>query len=68
LAVLAPWGFVAYIPPLIRAGLEGYKGLVIDALLVPTIVITLASYAAGLRTRLAVRASRPVEGLPARTE
>ena len=26
LAVLAPRAFVAYIPPLIRAGLEGYKG------------------------------------------
>jgi len=48
--------------------LEGYKGLVIDALLVPTIVITLASYTAGLRSRLAVRAPKPVEGLPVHTE
>jgi hypothetical protein len=47
-AVLAPWGFVAYIPPLIRAGLEGYKGLIIEGLLVPAIVMTLASYGHGL--------------------
>ncbi|HMZ54200.1 MAG TPA: hypothetical protein PKV55_07300 [Nitrospira sp.] len=68
LAVLAPWAFVAYIPPLIRAGLEGYKGLLIDALLVPTLVITVASYAAGLRTRMTARVPRPVEVLPVRTE
>jgi hypothetical protein len=59
---------VAYIPPLIRAGLEGYKGLVIDALLVPTMVITVASYTAGLWSRMTVRAPQPVEGLPVRTE
>ena len=40
------------IPPLIRAGLEGYKGLVIDGLLVLTLVITIASYGNGLFTRL----------------
>ena len=68
LAVVAPWAFVAYIPPLIRAGLEGYKGLLIDALLVPTLVITVASYTAGLWPRLTVQAQRPVDGLPVRTE
>lgn len=68
LAVLAPWAFVAYIPPLIRAGLEGYKGLLIDALLVPTLVITLASYASGLWTLLMVRTPRRLDGLPVRTE
>lgn len=51
-AVLAPWGFVAYIPPLIRAGLEGYKGFVIEGLLVPTVVITIASYGSGLFKRV----------------
>ncbi len=68
LAVLAPWGFVAYIPPLIRAGLEGYKGLLIDALLVPTLVITLASYGSGLFSRLAIKASRTADSLPVRVE
>lgn len=68
LAVLAPWAFVAYIPPLVRAGLEGYKGLLIDALLVPTLVITVASYTAGLWSRVMARAPQPIEGLPVRTE
>jgi hypothetical protein len=47
-AVLAPWGFVALIPPLVRAGPEGYKGLVIEGLLIPAIVLTAASYGHGL--------------------
>ncbi len=60
--VLAPWGFVAYIPPLIRAGLEGYKGLVIEALLIPTLVVMAASYRPGLFVRLFVPLPPPVEG------
>ncbi|MBK9112920.1 MAG: hypothetical protein IPM88_14940 [Nitrospira sp.] len=51
-AVMAPWGFVAYIPPLIRAGLEGYKGLVIEGLLVPMLVVSIASFGSGLLARL----------------
>lgn len=67
-AVLAPWGFVAYIPPLIRAGLEGYKGLVIEGLLVPTIVITIASYGTGLFSRMFSALPPTAAGAPARTE
>ena len=67
-AILAPWGFVAYIPPLIRAGLEGYKGLVIEGLLVPTIVITIASYGSSLFTRLFSTLPPAADGTPARTE
>lgn len=51
-AVLAPWGFVACIPPLVRAGIEGYKGFVIDGLLIPTVTITIASYGSGIFNRL----------------
>lgn len=68
LAVLAPWAFVSYIPPLIRAGLEGYKGLLIDALFVPTLVVTLASYGSGLFSRLVVKAAPPSDRLPVRGE
>lgn len=34
-ATVAPWLFVAYLPPLIRAGPESYKGFVIEAVLIP---------------------------------
>ena len=35
LAVVGPWAFAAGLPPLIRAGPEAYKGLVIECLLIP---------------------------------
>src|SRR5579871_898490 len=41
-ATVAPWLFVAYLPPLIRAGPEGYKGLVIEAFLIPVGTLALA--------------------------
>lgn len=34
-AVIAPWLFVANLPPLIRAGPEGYKGFIIEAVVIP---------------------------------
>lgn len=34
-ATLAPWVFAAGLPPLIRAGPEGYKGFLIEGLLIP---------------------------------
>ena len=34
-ATVAPWLFVAYLPPLVRAGPEGYKGFMIEAVLIP---------------------------------
>lgn len=37
---------------LIRAGLEGYKGLVIEGLLVPMLVVSIASFGSGLLARL----------------
>jgi hypothetical protein len=41
-AVVAPWLFVAYIAPLIRAGPEGYKGFAVEAVLIPLFSLTLA--------------------------
>ncbi len=43
LAIIAPAGFVSFIPPLIRAGPEAYKGMVIEAFLIPTLIVFLAS-------------------------
>ena len=40
--VIAPWTFVAGIPGLIRSGPEGYKGLIINSLLVPTCILVVA--------------------------
>ena len=42
-AIIAPWLFVAYLPPLIRAGPEGYKGWILEAVLIPVAVLTLSS-------------------------
>jgi len=40
--VIAPWTFVAYLPVLLRNGIEGYKGVVLEAFLIPTMAIALA--------------------------
>jgi hypothetical protein len=52
-AVVAPWLFVAYIPPLIRAGPEGYKGMLIEAFLIPIGALALACRPKKSRRRLA---------------
>jgi hypothetical protein len=41
-ATTAPWLFVAYLPSLVRAGPEGYKGFVIEAVLIPVGTLLLA--------------------------
>jgi hypothetical protein len=41
-AALAPWMFAAYVPPLVRAGPEGYKGFLLEAALIPVAVLALA--------------------------
>jgi len=41
-AAIAPWVFAACLPPLIRAGPEGYKGLAIDGVLIPMAVLAFA--------------------------
>ena len=41
-AVIAPWVLVAGLPPLIRAGPEGYKGLLIESFLIPLAVLLAA--------------------------
>jgi hypothetical protein len=39
---VAPWLFVACLPPLIRAGPEGYKGFLIEGVIIPVGVLALA--------------------------
>jgi hypothetical protein len=41
-ATVAPWLFVACLPPLIRAGPEGYKGFLIEGVLIPVSVLAFA--------------------------
>ena len=41
-AIIAPWVLAAGLPPLIRAGPEGYKGLVIESFLIPLGVLVVA--------------------------
>ncbi|MEO8048883.1 MAG: hypothetical protein ABI833_00585 [Acidobacteriota bacterium] len=41
-AIIGPWVLVAGLPPLIRAGPEGYKGLLIESFLIPLGVLLVA--------------------------
>ena len=56
--ILAPWVFVAGIPGLIRTGIEGYKGLAIDAFLVPTLSLALTHIAKASMDRVVMPARR----------
>jgi hypothetical protein len=38
-AIIAPWLFVACLPPLVRAGPEGYKGWIIEGVLIPVVTL-----------------------------
>jgi hypothetical protein len=51
-ATVAPWLFVAYLPPLVRAGPEGYKGFVIEGVLVPLFTLAFACRPRKQRSRL----------------
>src|SRR5262249_12059446 len=50
LGILAPWMFVAEIPTMMRAGPETYKSLLIEAILIPTVVLSLAVRRGYVRT------------------
>lgn len=50
-AAVAPALFVAYLPPLVRAGPEGYKGFVIEGVLVPLFTLAIACRPRKLRRR-----------------
>jgi hypothetical protein len=52
-ATVAPWLFVACLPPLIRAGPEGYKGFLIEGVLIPVSVLGFACRPQKVRIPLA---------------
>lgn len=62
LTAVAPWMFAAYIPSLIRAGPEGYKGLIIEGFLMPTLVLTVASYRWGVFLRSPAEPRQSISG------
>jgi hypothetical protein len=43
LAIIAPAGLASFIPPLVRAGPDAYKGLLIEAFVIPTVIILFSS-------------------------
>ncbi|MGH9646557.1 MAG: hypothetical protein ACRD4E_07050, partial [Bryobacteraceae bacterium] len=49
---VAPWLFVACLPPLIRAGPEGYKGFLIEGVVIPVGVLALACRPKKIRASL----------------
>jgi len=51
--VVAPWLFVACLPPLIRAGPEGYKGFLIEGVMIPVGVLAMACRPQKIRNPLA---------------
>ena len=53
-AAFAFWSFTGYIPLLVRGGPEGYKSAIVEGLLVPTLIMAIASL------RLVRRSNRPV--------
>jgi hypothetical protein len=52
-ATVAPWLFVACLPPLIRAGPEGYKGFLIEGVLIPVGVLACSCRPKKMRAPLA---------------
>ncbi len=56
-AIIAPWMLVAGLPPLIRAGPEGYKGLIVESFLIPLAVLLVACRTGRSSTRFAERRS-----------
>jgi len=49
---VAPWLFVACLPPLIRAGPEGYKGFLIEGVMIPVGVLAIACRPQKIRSPL----------------
>jgi hypothetical protein len=52
-ATLGPWLFVACLPPLVRAGPEGYKGLFIEGVMIPVGTLAFACRARKRKPKLA---------------
>ncbi len=62
-AVTSPWLFPACLPPLIRAGPEGYKGFLVEGVLIPVAVLAVSCRPKKAGTRLGWNAgSHPRRG------
>jgi hypothetical protein len=57
-ATVAPWLFAACLPPLIRAGPEGYKGFLIEGVMIPVGVLGFACRPQKIRAPLAWHSER----------
>jgi len=51
-AIVSPWLFASCVAPLVRAGPEGYKGFVIEGVLIPVSMLVLACKPVRLKRRL----------------
>jgi hypothetical protein len=51
-ATISPWLFVACLPPLIRAGPEGYKGFIVEGLMIPMATLAFACRAKKAKPKL----------------
>ena len=61
-AIVAPWFFAACLPPMLRAGPEAYKGLIIEGALIPVTVLIAACRPKRKRRRPAALAWSPEAG------
>jgi hypothetical protein len=52
-ATISPWLFVACLAPLIRAGPEGYKGFIVEGLMIPMATLAFACRPKSAKPRLA---------------
>ncbi len=51
-ATISPWVFVACLPPLIRAGPEGYKGFIVEGLMIPMATLAFACRPKKVKSKL----------------
>ena len=65
-ATIAPWAFAAGLAPLVRAGPEGYKGFLIEGLLIPVGALLFACRSGARKKKLAWHRQRGwiLEGAP----
>jgi len=63
-AIVAPWTFVANLPPVIRAGPEGYKGFVVDGALIPVGALAFACRQRRRKRDAPLAQSPPVPAAP----
>lgn len=61
-AIVAPWFFAACLPPMLRAGPEGYKGMIIEGALIPVGMLIFACRPKRAKRRAVPHAAWAVRG------